>query len=188
MPGKYRYHDEEYTRVEVLNKRKYVIQAFVIMSEEQQERKDSYKFYRSYRQKNPFGVDVNPACAIAVPDPDNEEWSFYSAADMTEYVRDTFVNYKLACKRFDKRFGRKMLTGIRIALYSLLGLAVLYTVLYGLSINGKLGDVIVPIDGAVVSWFVVLSALVILPIIFPYIKGLKLPGFGFELREQEKKK
>lgn len=187
--GKYRYQNEIYTRIEALDKkRKYVIQAFVLMTKKQQESMNKYPFYRSYTQKNPFGVDINPSCAIAVQDEESKKWSFYSASDMTEYTEKYYLDYKLALNRFEQRFGLRLIRLISIVIYLCLTVSLCYFILYILSSNDLLGSIRIPFNGSIVGLFVTLAALALLPVLFPYIKGFRLPGFGVDLKTEKKAK
>lgn len=187
-PLYYRYQNEQYSRLEVLDKQgKYIVQSFVIMSESQKQSKSGYPFYRRYKQENPFGVEVAPTCAIAVLSDDNKEWRFYSANDMSEYFQDTFLDYDLAVKRFNLRFGRKMFRMIKTALYACLTLEIFYFILHILSVN-HLVCFELPFNSAVVTLFVLFPVIALLPALFPYIKGIRLPGAGVDFKDSAKKR
>ena len=106
---------------------------------------------------------------------------------MTEYNEETYISYKLAQRRFNNRYGSRVMFAIRFVCYSFLVVIVGYIALYLLSVNDNLGGIIIPMNGAVVTLFVLLFAMADLPVLFPYVKGFRLPGFGIDLKEQKKK-
>lgn len=188
--NKYSYEEETFTRIEVYDRncerknKAYIIQAFIIMPKDIKQRRKEYPYYRKYNQKKPFGTEVNPACAIAIQEEDDKDWSFCSAGDLTEeYTKSSFINYSLAKQRFNRRFGKRLIVTIKTILYSALLLGLAYLVLAIISINGGLKGIKLPFDGAFVTFFGLIAILALLPTIFPYIKGLKLPGFGVEVKE-----
>ena len=195
--NKYKYGKGEFSRVEVIEQ-DYVIQAFLIMTVDEREQYLSqhindntvrYPFYRSYSQQNPFGNDVNPACAIAVYEygqGKEEIWHFYSASDiLREYNVTSFINYNLAKKRFDLRFGKKTINRIKSVLYISGLIQLLLFTINLLSSNGYCCKAIIPFDSTTVLMINFVTFILLLPTILPYVDSISLPGISVGLKKQK---
>lgn len=185
----YRYAGKSFPRIEVMdNKKKYTIQAFVIMSPEEFDKCtfDKYPFYRSYHQKSPFEVEVNPSCSVAVRETDG--WHICDAHDFAVERPDSFLNYQAALVRFNRRLGRRLLFTLKTAFVAAFVALAAYSALYALSVNGLLKNVVIPFDSAVILCLGVLITLAVLPLLLPYVDSLNLPGVSFKLRNKESDK
>ncbi len=169
----YKYYGKEYGRVEVFSEG-YVIQAFVLMSEDHCRSLDKFPFYRTYSQWNDYGRLTPPACNVAV-NKGGEEWEIHSSSDLRHEITDPyFLNYDKAVERFNKRlnfFGSKKLMGrVSILSYIALGVVLLYVAVYLLSINGHLSGFTIPMDSVFVGILILVVILILLPPLIPYLK------------------
>lgn len=80
---------------------KYVIQTFVLMSNELRNSRSRFPIYKTYIQETPKGNLIYPSCCIACFE--NDDWHFYNASETCEPVRSCFVNYVKAKERFNTR-------------------------------------------------------------------------------------
>lgn len=79
----------------------YVMQVFMLMSDDIRNMNSRYPIYKTYTQKTPKGNLIYPACCIACFN--GQIWSFYNASETCESMSDDFVNYNKAVERFDRR-------------------------------------------------------------------------------------
>ena len=190
--SKYTYGGKEYERVEVFNG-DVIIQAFVLMSEDQLKAQDKFPFYRTYTQKNMYGYLVPPACNVGVFRKKDEHWHIFSANDLRkELKRPVFLNYNEATKRFEERFNYlgnyelgRAIKGLSIGLLCVI---ILYLIAHILSVNGLLGFFVLPLDSTVVSIFVMLMCLLLIPPVIPYIRSLNIGNVGIELKDLNRTK
>ena len=184
----YKYEGKSFPRIEVLDKKKkYTIQAFVIMPpEELDKRTPKYPFYRSYHQKSPFDVEVNPSCSIAVSE--TSGWHIYDARDFAVERPNSFLNYQAALARFNRRLGKRLLITLKVAFVTAFLALATYLTLYVLSVNGHLNNVAIPFNSAVILCLGVLITLAVLPLLLPYVDSLNLPGISLKLRNKESDK
>ena len=183
----YRYDGKEYDRVEILED-ELIIQAFLLMSEDHCLQLDKFPFYRTYSQRNTYGYLVTPACNVAVYDEKNDKWHFYSPSNLrVELTGASLLNYDKAKERFEHRFNylgnEKIWTTIKRLSLVLLCIIVLYVVAHILSVNGYLGAFTIPLDATVVSIFVILVCLLIIPQLIPYIRSLNVGNVGIEIKD-----
>ncbi|MCR5407504.1 MAG: hypothetical protein K6E61_00130 [Bacteroidales bacterium] len=185
----YKYGGKEYWRIEVFSEGR-IIQAFVLMSKTHCERLDKHKFpfYRTYAQWNDYGYLTPPACNVAVFNEETEKWEIHSASDLKhEITSPSFLNYKEAVKRFNKRWefsGNRKFQKRFICLSIICILIVaLYIAAYILSVNELLAGVEIPLNAAVVSVLVVVVLLLLIPPLIPYLKSITVKGFGLEFNE-----
>ena len=153
-----------------------IIQAFALMSDKERLSHRLFPFYRTMDWgKN--NESVNPACSIATQNNDGS-WTIYDAHDSRKKRDEDCLDYDLAQKRFRNRIDVKPVQEIGKALnYSCWGLAFLVAVYFTLSL--LFPELSFPVDMSVVSLFVLVAVLVVLPMIIPLIKGLSLFGIDF---------
>lgn len=182
----YKYDGKEYGRIEVLFGG-YIIQAFVLMSEEHCQSLDKFPFYRTYSQWGDNGKLTPPACNVAVYVSGTKEWAIHSSSNLRyEITASDFLDYSAAVSRFQKRLhfiGNEKLMKI-VSRLSILSISVvlLYVTAHILSFNECLWGVIVPLNAEVVSIIVLLVTLVLLPPLIPYIK-IKYNGLSLEVNQ-----
>ena len=80
---------------------KYVIQTFLLMSDDTRNSRNRFPIYKTYTQETQKGSVIYPACCIACLN--NDGWHFYNASETCEPVRSCFVNYVKAKERFNTR-------------------------------------------------------------------------------------
>lgn len=184
----YRYDGKTYDRVEVIMG-EYVIQAFVLMDDDQCKEKDKFPFYRSYYfQRNDYGYVIPPACNVAVYNTTTKHWDIHGSVDLKlELTSPDFLNYDFAVDRFNKRLyfpgsGKVWKRIIRRAWLSLI-IVSMYVVAYILSSNGLLCGFDVPMNASVIGAFIIIVALLLLPPLMPYIKSISIKGCGIEFYE-----
>lgn len=185
----YKYDGNEYGRVEVAMDG-YVVQAFVLMREELCRKLDKFPFYRTYYQRNDFGYTTPPECYVVVNKGGADKWAIHSSADLRhERTALSLLNYDEAVKRFQKRIrfiGNEHLAKIikRISVAFLIVVA-LYFVAHILSRNGLLFGIDIPLDITIISVFVVMMVLLLLPPLVPYIQSITLgvKGIGLEINQ-----
>ena len=145
----YKYDSHEYYRVEVLSG-DYVIQAFVLMSDDQCQNLDKFPFYRAYNQRNDYGFLIN------------------------EITSSTLMNYRAAVERYMNRLkfhgNNRIVKDVSFSSLCALAIIVLYYAAHILSINGVLRNTNIPFDGSVLSILTLIAILLILPPLIPYIK------------------
>ena len=148
-----------------------------------------FPFYRTYSQRSQYGYLVPPACNVAVYGSD-DMWHIHNAANLrVELKSPGFLNYDKAADRFEKRYkylGNKCLyKAVQWISIVLLFVILLYFVAHILSTNGQLGEVIIPLDAAVISLFVIIVCLLLLPVLLPYIRSLSVGVVGFDFKEED---
>ena len=182
----YKYDGKEYDRVEVTHDG-YVVQAFVLMSEDHCSRLPKFPFYRTYSQWNYSGNNTPPACNVAVFNKEEKTWEIHSSSDLRHERTDKdFLNYDAAVKRFKDRFffcGNKKLMK-RVRLLSIVGIiiVILYVVAYSLSINGALRGVQIPMNSVMSKLLILIVVLLLLPPLIPYLK-IKYNGLSVEVNQ-----
>ena len=186
----YKYDGKEFGRVEVLSG-EYVIQAFILMSDDVRRNQGRYPFYRSYYQRNDYGYLTPPACNIAVYYADTKKWAIYSSSDVKhELESPNFLNYDAAVKRFMNRLtyigNEKLAKCVKWLSISLLIAVIMYVVAHILSINGLLGDVLIPLDSNCVGIISIITVLVLLPPLIPYIRSVTIGNVGVEINQGRK--
>ena len=170
----YKYDSHEYYRVEVLSG-DYVIQAFVLMSDDQCQNLDKFPFYRAYNQRNDYGFLIPPACYIAVNTSRPDDWSIHNSSDLRhEITSSTLMNYRAAVERYMNRLkfhgNKRIVKDVSFSSLCALAIIVLYYAAHILSINGVLRNTNIPFDGSVLSILTLIAILLILPPLIPYIK------------------
>lgn len=170
----YKYDSHEYYRIEVLSGG-YVIQAFVLMSDDRCQNLDKFPFYRAYNQRNDYGFLTPPACYIAVNNSNPDDWSIHNSSDLRhELTSFTLMNYKAAVERFMNRLkfhgNKKLVKDVTFSSLCALAVIVLYYAAHILSINGVLHRINIPFNGSVFSILTLIAILLILPPLIPYIK------------------
>lgn len=183
----YKYDGKEYGRVEVLSDG-YIIQAFVLMSEEHCRSLDKFPFYRTYFQANDYGFITPPACNVAVYCQGADKWLFYSSSNLRhEITSSSFLNYDEALRRFRERLnfiGNKQLAKKIGWISTCFFVAVtLYFIAHILSSNDLLFGISVPLNMNVISLIVVMMILLLLPPLIPYIRSISIKGIGVELKQ-----
>lgn len=182
----YRYDGKSYGRVEVLDGG-FIIQAFVLMDKGTFPTSGSFPFHRTYTQRNIYGYLMPPACNVASCD-ENGKWRIYSASNLrSEITRTGFLSYKEAVKRFEKRleyFGHAELAKkIKCrAICSVIAI-LLYAAAHILSINGMFGETVIPLNSTILTAFVVIIVLLLLPPLIPYLRNVAIGNVGLNLTE-----
>lgn len=186
----YKYNGKEYWRIEVFSEGR-IIQAFVLMSKTHCEHLEKHKFpfYRTYAQWNDYGYLTPPACNVAVLNEDTNKWEIHSASDLKHEITSTnFLNYEEAVKRFNKRWeyhgNREFQRRVMFRSIICIIIVALYIAAYICSVNGLLAGVEIPLNAAVVSVFVVVVLLLLIPPLIPYLKSITVNGFGLELNQE----
>ena len=181
----YKYDGKEYGRVEVLFNG-YVIQAFVLMSDEHCKGLEKFPFYRTYGQWNESGNLTPPACNVAVCLADGV-WAIHSSSNLRhEITNPDFLDYDKAVDRFRIRLGfvgnEKQEKIIRRLSLVAISLVAIYVAAYILSINGSLCDVIIPLDSVMASILILVVVLILLPPLIPFLK-IKYKGISMEINQ-----
>lgn len=79
----------------------YVIQAFILMSNELRNSMCRFPVYKTYTQETPKGNLIYPPCCVACYEDDT--WHFYNASETCQPVRSRYVNYDNAKENFATR-------------------------------------------------------------------------------------
>lgn len=176
-----------YWFVEIRNEENYVIQVFVLMRNYHRIRKQKYPtIWNSYHQnviKN--CPDVNPASFIVTQD-EGGRWHVYSAGDTSDQKDfDSIVNYEQACERFDARVAAsrkigKMIEKLTWTSWSFASLLLVYLIAY--IITNTNGGLVFPLTSQMVLLCGLIIILILLPIVFPYIKSVSLNGIDLLLK------
>lgn len=180
----YKYDGKEYWRVDVISDG-YIIQAFVLMSEDHCRSLNRFPFYRSYRQWNDMGYLTPPACNVAVFNRNTNLWEIHSSSDLRlELTSPSFLNYDAAVNRFKIRLdyaGNKKLREkvSRISRYYIIFVS-LYVTAHIISISGFLGRFEVPMNSSIIAVLILIIVLLLLPPLIPYLKSFSIKGIGFE--------
>ena len=180
----YKYEGNEYGRVEVLSG-DYIIQAFVLMSEEHCNKLDKFPFYRTYSQWNDSGKLTPPACNVAVYNDKTGKWDIHSSSDLKhEITSPEFLNYKKACERFKARLqfvgNERLKKAVTWKSSISVVFVIAYIVTHILSINDSLFGYIIPMNTEMITILVLVVILLLLPQIIPYLK-VKYNGLSLEL-------
>lgn len=183
----YKYNGKEYWRVEVLSDG-YVIQAFVLMSPTHCQEMDKFPFYRIYSQWNDSGYLTPPTCVVAVYIESTKEWEIHNASDLRhEFTSTNFLNYNEAVKRFQKRLdydgNMKLRKTIRCSSIIWLTIVFIYIIAHLLCANGIFPWLVIPLNDAVVGIIVIITVLILLPPLIPYVKSFSIKGIGVELNQ-----
>lgn len=191
--NKYRYDGRDFGRIEVSDGDGSIIQAFVFMSKENFPPSGKFPFYRTYSQRNIYGYLMPPACNVVTLDEKENKWHIHNAANLrAEITRASFLNYEEARKRFERRldyFGNAELAKtIRCRAGASIVVLLLYMVAHILSVNGLLGHFSLPFDVTIMTAFIVVMALLLLPPLIPYIRSVAIGNVGLNLTEPGPKK
>jgi len=93
-------YNNEYHLIEI-KEGDYIIQSFVLMSNNRRNSISRFPVYKTYLQETPKGFLIYPACAIACQDSDG--WHFFNASETCQPMKNDFVNYNKAKERFAER-------------------------------------------------------------------------------------
>lgn len=172
--------------VEIRNEENYVVQVFVLMRNSYRTHNKRYPIWESYHQnvikKCP---DVNPAVFIATQD-EGGKWHVYSAGDTSDQKDfDSIVNYDQACERFDMRVSAskkigKMIVNLKWISWTIATFLLLYLIAY--VITNMAGSLVFPLTSQMVLLTGLIIILLLLPIVFPYIKSVSLNGIDLLLK------
>ena len=153
-----------------------VVQAFAIMSDETRTQHRLYPFYRTQNWGKNNGT-VYPSCSIATCDSDGK-WTIYDAHDATKKRDEDYLTHSLAVERFNRRIDVKAIQdigkGLRLTCWIMAGLICAYYFIGLISPHIEL-----PLDGSVVSLFILVAVLILLPLLIPYLEGISF--FGIDL-------
>lgn len=172
--------------VEVKNEKNFVVQVFVLMRNSYRTRNKRYPIWESYHQtviKN--CPDVNPAVFIVTQD-EGGKWHVYSAGDTSDQKDfNSIVNYNEACDRFDNRVAAskkigKMIVRLKWISWSFATLLLLYLIAY--VTTNMSGGLVFPLTSQMVLLIGLIIILLLLPIVFPYIKSVSLNGIDLFLK------
>ena len=189
---KYRYDGKDFGRVEIMDGG-FIIQAFVLMRKDSFPTSEKFPFYRTYGQRNTYGYLMPPACNVVTFDEKYNTWHIHNASNLrVEITRASFLNYEEARKRFERRldyFGNAELAKtIRCRAIVSIVVVLLYLVAHILSDNGLLGHFNLPFDATIMTAFIVVTVLLLLPPLIPYIRSVAIGNVGLNLTEQGPKK
>ena len=171
--------------VEVKNEKNYVIQVFVLMRNSHRTNRNRYPIWESYHQnviKN--CPDVNPAVFVATNE--GGKWYVYSAGNTSDQKDfNSIVNYEKACERFEERVDAskkigKMIVKLRWISWLFAAFLLLYLIAFVLT-NISDGFAI-PLTSQMVLLSGLIIFLILLPIVFPYIKSVSLNGIDLNLK------
>lgn len=152
-----------------------VIQAFALMSDIVRNMHHVYPFYRTTKWGENNG-SLYPSCSIATLD-GRGDWKIYDANE-TKYQRDenSYIDFEKAKLRYEKRINAAPVIELRkktrAASWSMAGILALYFCL-----GRAIPSINLPLGGDIVSLFVLIVVLVLLPILIPFIKGVSIFGF-----------
>lgn len=175
-----------YWYVDVMNTENDIIQVFVLMNESLRTRCNKYPIWESYEYiSSKIGFRVYPAVFIATLE-DNGKWSAYSASN-TSVAKDSdsIINYEKACERFDRRVEvieryDKMVKTIKWISWSFAILLIIYLIAH--IITSTLRGFPLPLTSQMVLLSGLIIILILLPIVFPYIKSVSLNGIDLFLK------
>jgi len=177
--------DLSYWYVDVKNEENDVIQVFILLSTSQLT-KTIYPIWESYdyiEGKN--GLRVYPAVFI-VTQCDDGKWIAYSASD-TNIPKDSdcIINYKKACKRFKRRVDiieryDRMVNTLKWISWSFSIFLTIYLIAH--VATNMSGSLVFPLTSQMVLLSGLIIVLILLPIVFPYIKSVSLNGIDLLLK------
>ena len=157
-----------------------VIQVFALMSEKERQMHKLYPFYRTQK----WGANneyIYPSCSIAVQNEDGS-WRIYDAHDSRRMRDASYLNHSLAVNRYYARKDSKPIRDIggqiKCICWVLAGILAVYLILRQIFPGWSL-----PLDGGAVSVFILISVLILLPLIIPYLEGISFFGIDLILRK-----
>lgn len=162
--------------VEVVSEN-YVIQAFILASNEYRNGHHRIPFYKTYTQTTASGLRIYPACSVAVYK--ENKWHFYNASETIEPMLEDFVCYKKATERFNKRLDlEKYPMGLRTLRKRIICI-VLALLLY-LCCHIVMKDII-PLDSNVVVILVASALFFILPGLLMVLDKVSFNGIELQI-------
>lgn len=174
FPVKSRWENCDGVRVYDKPKNGRIIQAFALMPEELRTKHHVYPFYRTTKWGGNNGP-VYPSCSIATMDKDGK-WTIYDAGE-TGRARDedSYINYEKAKQRFEKRYTATPAMELRnkTRCISLTSAAILIAYFVARLLFPSLN---LPLNAEVVSLFIFIVVLVMLPVLIPFITSIKVFG------------
>ena len=152
-----------------------VIQAFALMPDTMRRLHHVYPFYRTTSWGENNG-SLYPSCSIATRD-DKGNWKTFDARE-TSFLREesSYIDFEKAKLRYEKRLNAAPVTELRkktrTASWVSAGILVMYFIvdLIFPSLN-------LPLGSDVVTLFILVVVLVLLPILIPFIRGISIFGF-----------
>ena len=114
-----------------------------------------------------------------------KEWHVYDAHDFAVERQSFFFNYRMTLERFNRRLGLRLYRTLMVTFYAAFLALASYIVVYFLSVNELLGNVVIPFDTSIIIGLGMLATLAILPILLPYVDSLNLPGISIKLRNNQ---
>lgn len=151
------------------------IQAFALMSDKVRCSHHVYPFYRTMRWKN--NGTIMPSCSVASMDKEGN-WTIYDARNTYKQRSEDYIDYHNALSRFRKRIDAAPARALYKRVYITSWLLALLLLLY-LSARVVWPCLGIPLDGEMVTMFILISVLSLLPTLLPLIKSISF--FGIDL-------
>lgn len=162
--------------VAVKNDAGQVIQAFALMGDDTRVKHRLYPFYRT-RNWGKGNGNVFPSCSVATQGADGT-WTVYDAHDTSKERNEDYLDYNAAVKRFQNRVdaepGRVFNRQTKVTCWVLAALLLVYFAARLLWPSLSL-----PLDTTTILLFALVSVLVLLPSLIPFLKSLSF--FGIDL-------
>lgn len=152
-----------------------IIQAFALMSDSTRCLHHLYPFYRTMHWEN--NGNIYPSCSVACLDKKGD-WKIYDANDTRRDRPDEYLNYENALSRFKSRINaapaRELNQKAKITSWVLAGVFLCYLIA-----RIAFPHLDLPLDANMVTFSIVISALILLPTVLPLIKSISF--FGIDL-------
>ena len=150
-----------------------VVQAFALMSNKARTLHHVYPFYRTHKWGKNNG-DTFPSCSIACQD-EKGEWKIYDARESARERTPEYLDFDGAVARFNKRIGaepaRELNKMVKTVCWSLATLFAIYLIL-----RIVFPSIALPLDSDIILLFILISALILLPLLLPLVKSLSFYG------------
>lgn len=174
-------YGEEQHVVEVVDNG-YVIQAFILASNEYRHKHARIPFYKTYTQTTASGLKIYPACAVAMYK--NSQWYFYNASETIEPMSEDFVNYKKAVDRFNNRLDVEQ-NPIEMRPFKIKSSIVVTSLLLYLSGHVIWKDTI-PLDANIVIILLASALFLLLPSLLKLLDKVSLNGIELQINKDMK--
>ena len=151
-----------------------VIQAFALMPDNLRTKHHVYPFYRTHKWGENNG-SLFPSCSIATMD-DEGNWHVYDARE-TSSARDesSYISFENAKLRFEKRLNATPAMELRRKTRSIAWTSAAILIAYFIS-GLAFPSLGLPLSAPVISLFIFIVVLIILPVFIPFITSIKMFG------------
>ncbi len=173
----------EFSGVKVCDKKgkdAVAVQVFALMSEKARQMHRLYPFYRTQKWGE-NNENVYPSCSIAVRN-DDGCWNIYDAHDSGRKRDPSYLNHTLAVDRYYARKDSKPIRDIGEQIKWICWVLACVFAVY-LILRQVFPDWSMPLDGGIVSVFILIAVLILLPLIIPYLEGISFFGIDLIIRK-----